>query len=308
MTLKAKGVALILSALFGSIFVHDAFGTDDDDDKPAATAAATNSVNGGNTRYGLFDWLDHRSAYTQEVFPEPFLVDDMALEDNEIELTYMHTKGDGLQSDSGSVELQKGFGLLTLQVEVPYEANQFPGGTAQGFGSIDLGARYPIYQYVSANGFVDSTFGIAMEAEIPISRRLNRNDEVQPQVFNLLKLGAHFTAQTVFGYSTLLGGGDDGGLRTLEYGTSLAYAIPRAELALPGVQETFAMFELADETELNKDDPGENSLLGDVGFRVRLKSAGEMQPSLGAAYIFPIDHGAREELHWGVIVSMIFEF
>ena len=43
---------------------------------------------------------------------------------------------------------------------------------------------------------------------------MSRNRGIGPEVFNALKLGQHFTIQTVLGYSTLLGGGDDGGAQT----------------------------------------------------------------------------------------------
>ena len=39
-----------------------------------------------------------------------------------------------------------------------------------------------------------------------------------------------------------------------------------------------------------------------------MKAIGEVQPGFGLGYVFPIDSGAREKLHWGVIVSLIFEF
>ncbi len=271
-------------------------------------ASATNAADGPDTRYGLFNGLDHRSAYTQEVFPEPFLVDDMALEDNEIEFTWLHTKGSGQQSDTGTVEFQKGFGLMTLQAQVSYERNALFDQTAQGVSDVELGARYPLYQYVSANRMIDATFGAAMEGSIPVHLAVSPNAEIVPQIFNDLKLGEHFTVQSVLGYSTLFGGGDEGGLRSFEYGFSFGYAIPHRQLPLPGVQQFIPMFELVGETELNKDDPGQNSLLGDVGFRAKASPIGDVQPSLGVGWVFPIDSGGSAELHWGVIVSLIFEF
>ena len=133
-------------------------------------------------------------------FPEPFLVDDMALEDNELEFTWLHTKGGSQQSDTGSVEIQKGFGLLTLQAEVPYERNAAPDQTTHGIGNIELGARYPLYQFVSTDRIVDATFGAAMEGGIPADSTVSRNAEVEPQIFNDLRLGGHFTVQSVLGW------------------------------------------------------------------------------------------------------------
>jgi hypothetical protein len=301
-------VARAAGVLFAFAFVHAVAGPDADNQPAPAASGTTNAAGLTDTRYGLFDGLDHRSAYTLEVFPEPFLVDDMALEDNEIQLTWLHTKGSGQQSDVGSIEFQKGIGLMTLELLVPFERDVSPEQTARGIGNIDLSARYPLYQYVSADRMVDATFGASMEGGIPVQMRVSRNAELLPQIFNDLKLGDHLTVQSVMGYSTLLGGGDEGGLRSFEYGFSFGYAIEHRNLPLPGVQQFTPMFEVAGETELNKEDPGENNLLGDVGFRAKLNHPGEAQPSLGFSWIFPLDIAGRAELHWGVVVSLIFDF
>jgi hypothetical protein len=56
-------------------------------------AAAQKTASG--TRYGLLDLLDHRSAYGQGAFPEPFLVDDSDLETGEARLDWLH-KGEAI--------------------------------------------------------------------------------------------------------------------------------------------------------------------------------------------------------------------
>ena len=68
------------------------------------------------------------------------------------------------------------------------------------------------------------------------------------------------------------------------------------------------MLELSGGTELNKEDRGHTSILGDVGFRANLKTAGPVQPRLGVAFVFPIDRGAREDVNWGVVTSLVFEY
>src|SRR5262249_13526711 len=83
----------------------------------------------GDTRYGLFNGLDRRSAYGVGVFPEPFLVDDSDLEPNEFRLDWLHTRGPGQHSDSGKAEIEKGFGQLTIELEVPYEYTVTDGDT-----------------------------------------------------------------------------------------------------------------------------------------------------------------------------------
>jgi hypothetical protein len=283
-----------------------------------ATAAPEQAVSSDGTRYGLFDWLDHRSAYGQGAFPEPFLVDDSDLEVNEARFDWLHTKSESGQSDLVTGEVEKGFGLLTLEVEVPFERDtsfgvdpttgQGANSTVQGMSNVDLGARYPFYQFVSSGGLLDATFGAAIEVGIPTNSPVSKNTEVVPKVFADLKLGDHFTLQSILGYSMLYGGGDEGGLHTFEYGFVLGYTIPHEQLPLVYVQQFIPVFELSGETELNKDNPGHNSLLGNLGFRLNLKTMGQVQPRLGLGFIFPVDQGAREDVHQGIVTSLIFEY
>ena len=114
-------------------------------DEPAAPAPPPDS------RYGLFNQLDHRSSYAQDVFPEPFLVDDSAAEDDEARLDWLHTTADASKSDVITAEVEKGFGLLTLEIEVPYERDVQGGDVSQGVGNIDLGARYQNLALARAN-------------------------------------------------------------------------------------------------------------------------------------------------------------
>lgn len=305
MSVKATVLACSLSLCSLFVLVHSASGADADDAPPAATTNANGSV---DARYGLFDGLDHRSVYTQEVFPEPFLVDDMAWEDSELEFTWLHTKASGNQTDIGTGEIQKGIGMLTLEVEFPYERDAGPGQTDEGIAPIDLGARYPLYQFVSANRFVDATFGVGMEGSIPVHLALGRDAEIEPQIFNTLALGQRFTIQTVLGYSMLFGGhDDDDGDREFEYGFSFAYALPCGNVA-PGVQQLIPMFEIDGDRGLNHDEARQNDVLADAGFRLQLKHIDELQPNVGVAYVFPLDREARNDVHWGFIVSLIFDF
>jgi hypothetical protein len=260
-----------------------------------------------DTRYGLFNWLDHRSEYGQGVFPEPFLVDDSGLESAEARLDWLHTAAGSQHNDEVKAEAEQAFGLVTFELEVPFEREASPNGTSQGIGNIDLGARCPFYQFVSANRWFDSTFGVAAEVGIPTDSEVSQNAELVPKLFNDLKVG-DFTLQTVLGYSTLFGPAPDGGLQVFEYGFTFGYTIPHRLLSLPAVQEFIPMFELVGETELNQDNPGQNSLLGNVGFRLDLKAIGQIQPRPGVGFVFPINDAAREEVHWGVITSLVFEF
>jgi hypothetical protein len=194
-----------------------------------------------------------------------------------------------------------------LELEAPYEMDRAAGTTTEGFDNIDFGARAPFYQFVSPKGLVDTTFGAAAEVGIPTHSSLSKNAELVPKFFNDTKMG-NFTAQSIFGYSRLFGPGEDGGLQTFEYGFVFGYTIQHEQLPLPYVLQTIPLLELMGETELNKADPGHNSLLGNAGFRFNLKTIGPVQPRPGIGFIFPMDSGAHEDTHWGVITSLVFEF
>ena len=269
--------------------------------------AAVSPVSPADARYGLFQFLDHRSEYGQGVFPEPFLVDDSDLEPNEVRFDWLHTEANGSRSDSGKAEIEKGFGLMTLELEVPYERDRAGGETTQGFNNIDLGARYPFYQFVSVNGLIDATFGAGIEVGIPTGSALSKNAELVTKLFNDLKVG-NFTAQSILGYSMLFGPGDAGGLRTFEYGFVFGYTISHNPLPLPYVLEVIPFLELSGETGLNGDEAGHNSLLGNAGLRFNLKAIGRVQPRPGIGFVFPVDSGARADTHWGVITSLVFQF
>ena len=273
------------------------------------TAAASTLAGNPDTRYGLFNGLDHRSSYGQDVFPEPFLVDDSDLEDNEARVDWLHTQANRLQNDTVTAEVEKGVGQMTFEIEVPCEHEVTPGeSTESGVGNIDLGARYPLYEYVAANGSFDTTFGTAVEVGVPVNSAVSKNTELVPKVFNDLRVGDHFTLQSIFGYSTLFGGGGDGGLQTIESGFVFGCTLQHREFPIPGVQQFIPMFELVGDTAMNQDDSGQTRLVGDAGFRANLKAIGVVQPRLGLAFIFPMNNDARADVRWGIVTSLVFEY
>jgi hypothetical protein len=273
--------------------------------QPAVTSADM-TASTPNTRYGLFGWLDHRSSYGQGVFPEPFLVDDSDLEENEFRLDWIHSKAGASRSDVLHPEFEHGFGLLTVEIEASYEWDRSPDGAVEGTGNINIGARYPIYQYVAPSGFFDTTFGVAIEVGIPTLSSLSRNTELVPKIFNDLRIGSHVTLQSVLGYSMIYGPGDDGGLNSFEYGFVLGYTFQHKELPIPGVEQFIPVFELSGEKELNHDVT--SSLIANVAFRVNLKAIGRIQPRVGVGYFFPLNETARQDVHHGIYTSLIFEF
>jgi hypothetical protein len=275
-----------------------------------ASATSNASMAAPDSRYGWFGLLDHRSGYGLGVFPEPFLVDDSDLEPNEFRLDWLHTKAGGTHSDMFKAEIEKSFGIVTFELEVPFERDRdgAAGQTTKGFDNVDVGARLPIYQFVSNSGFIDNTIGLGIEAGIPTNSKVSKNTELVPKVFDDLRLGTHFTVQSVLGYSQLFGSGDEGGLASFEYGFVFGYTIHNKELPIPGVQQIIPVFELSGETQVNKDDPGHNSLVGNAAIRVNLDAIGPVQPRLGVGFVFPIDRGAREDVHAGIYTSMVFEY
>ncbi len=272
---------------------------------PAVTATASDADT--DTRYGLFNGLDHRSQYGLGVFPEPFAVDDSDLEVNELRADWFYQRSaDHERSHVMTAEIEKGFGNLTLEVEIPFEIDTAPHTrNVTGFDNIDVGARYPLYQFVSRDGFFDTTFGVAAEVGIPVQTAFSKNTEIVPKVFNDTKIG-NFTLQTLAGYSMLRGGGGaDEGLNNLEYGVVLGYAIQQP---WSGVEQFIPVTELIGEHQLNHVDAGHNSISADAGFRVNLKAIGRWQPRLGVVYVFPLDRGARADAHSGLFTSLVFEF
>jgi hypothetical protein len=300
-----SGLALVLT-------MSSALRADDGIGGPQITTGAATTAATASARYGLFNWLDHRSVYGQGPFPEPFLVDDSDGEQNEARVDWFHTGGPGNQhTDDVHGEVEKGFGPLTLELETDWVRQSMSGQIASGMDNVDLGARIPFYQYVSADGNIDSSFGTALEVGIPTHTQISHNTEVVPKLFNDLQLYQDFTLQSIIGYSTLLGDGGDGttgGLQTFEYGFVFGYTIEHEKLAIPGLQQLIPVFELNGGKELNQANPGHDSLTGDVGFRANLDAIGPIQPRLGIVFVFPIDNGASQDQTWGIDTSLVFEY
>jgi hypothetical protein len=271
--------------------------------------AAANSWTSQNARFGLFDWLDHRSGYYQDGFPQALIVDDTSLEpEGELELNELHTGAGSQHSDVMSVEFQKSVGVVTFELELPYERISNADGLAKGIGGIEFQARCPVYQYMSGNGFFDNTMGAIGGAGIPVWSPVSRNTELEGGLFDDVKLGDHFTVQSVLGYDQLFGGGDDGGLEEFDYGLVFAWRISHEEMPLPGIERFTPMFEIKGELGLNQDEAGQNNVLGNMGFRADFRSIAGLEPSLGLSYVFPMSSAARDEVHWGVAVNVTIGF
>lgn len=258
-----------------------------------------------STRY-FFGLLDHRSSYGQGILPEPMIVDETDAE-TEIRLDWFHAKAGSARTDEAKIELEKNFGPVTFEIEVPYEREASPEGVEKGVGNIDIGVRSAVFQYVSPSGFIDTTFGVGFEFGIPTTSQVSKNAEYVPKIFNTLRIGSHLSLQSIAGYSILAGPGEDSGLHTFEYGFVLGWTFQHKELPIPGVQQFIPMFEVSGEKQLNHGE-SHNSVIANAGFRVNLKAIGELQPRIGVGYVFPMNQVAREDIHHGIYTSLVFEF
>jgi len=120
------------------------------------------------------------------------------------------------------------------------------GHVSDGVGNIELGARHPFYQFVSDNDFFDTTLGGAIELGIPVHSTVSKNTELVPKIFNDLRLGNHFTMQTILGHSTLFRRRKGRrGHRWWNTAFDFGYSIPHQQLRIPHVQQLVPLFELS---------------------------------------------------------------
>ena len=285
----------------------------------AATAASafTQNDSSADTHYGWFSSLDYRSQYGQFWFPEPFRMDETDV-DNEVRFDWVHQAGHGKVTDDSHFEIEKAFGVTTVELEIPYQSETVPttdsltGVTSKertrGVGNIEISVRRPIYQYVSHDGFYDNTIGVGLELGLPTYSPVSQNTEGVVKMFDALRLGEHFSLQTMGGFSLLMGPGDAGGDQTFEYGVVAGYDIARKDLALPHVEQLIPILELKGETGLSGENAGHNNVSGTVGLRANFDAIGPLQPRIGLGYIFPIDQAARNDFKWGIVTSIVFEY
>lgn len=275
--------------------------------EPLTPATAPSRGENGDHRY-MLGLLDDRSTYGTFWFPEPLSGPEMDV-DRELRVDFFHGEGHGHRQDQVVGEFEYAIGLLTLEVEVPYERQVENGDTTDGLGSIELAARHPIFQYVAADGSWDYTLVAGLEVAIPTGSDVSKDTEIVPKLGQLIRIGKHVSVQATVGYSFLIGP-EEGGTNTIEYSAALGYDIDRQTLPLPGIEHLIPLFEINGDNVAEGPDSGQNALFGTVGVRFNFKSIDGLpaQPRLGVGYVFPLDQGAREELRWGIITSLIFEY
>ncbi len=267
------------------------------------------------SRYAL-GLLDQRSRYGSFWFPEPLRAPETDI-DREIRFDYFHGENHRFQTDEALFELEYNFGLLTLELGIPYvheressfeaASGRTVRGGSDGIGSIELAARHPVFQFVSDDNFFDYTLVGAFEVAVPSGSDISKDSELVPQLYQLFRFGEHFSVQTSIGYSAIIGP-EEGGTNTLEYDVVVGCNLEHEELPLPGVERMIPLFELNGTRGLSHGSNGNNALFGTAGARFNLAPIGAAQPRIGVGYVFPIDQGARDQLDWGIITSLVFEF
>ncbi|MDA8429680.1 MAG: hypothetical protein M0T70_10540 [Geobacteraceae bacterium] len=282
-----------------------------------AASAVTQDGTAADTHYGWFGSLDYRSQYGQFWFPEPFRLDETDV-DNEVRFDWVHQAGHGKVTNDSHVEIEKAFGVTTFELEIPYQSetdtttDPLSGLTSKertrGVGNIEISVRRPIQQFVSSDGFCDNTVGVGLELGLPSYSPVSQNTEGVVKAFDALRLGEHFSLQTMGGFSLLMGPGDAGGDQTFEYGAVAGYSLARKDLALPHVEQLIPIVELKGERGLKGENAGQNNLTGTVGLRANFDAIGPLQPRIGVGYIFPIDQAARNDFKWGIVTSLVFEY
>jgi hypothetical protein len=281
----------------------------------ATAAAPEDAASSDSQRYGPFGLLDRRSTYGTYFFPEPLRADEMDI-DREFRIDYFHGENQNRQEDEVKAELEWNFGLLTIEAELPYEresesevdpiSGMISHNNSDGIGNIALAARFPVFECVDPVRHWDYTLAAGLEVAIPSGSKISKDTEIVPTIFNLIRVGQHLSIQASAGYSMLIGP-EEGGTNTLETDLVCGYNLDHNELPLPHVLSTVPIFELNNETTLSGDENWNNALFGTIGARFNFESLGPAQPRLGLGYVFPIDHGARGEMDWGVVVSVVFE-
>jgi hypothetical protein len=90
------------------------------------------------------------------------------------------------------------------------------------------------------------------------------------------------------------------------YGASLGYQISHNQLSLPLTEKIIPLLELDGQTPFSGN--GQDSLFGVAGIDINFKSVKELQPTVEIGYEFPLDQGARDQLHWGIVTEFLLEF
>ena len=286
----------------------------DDDDQPKAPDARTPPAPAGRYLFGL---LDSRSSYGRDFFPDTFIGPEFDRE-TQVELEYAHGQKQDLPSNEGGVEFEWNFlGQFTLAGELGYDSEheqnarvagagsgKASGENADGFERVDLALYHPVFEFVSKDGWFDYTAVTRFDVGIPTRTAISGNDaQLTPYLGQLLSFGEHVSLEVWTGPQFTLAPRQT---NQLIYGASCGYRITQTQMALPMTRSVTPILELDGQAPFSNG--GQGVLFGVAGFNWQAKVIGELHPRVNLGYQFPLDQGARDQLHWGIVTEVFFDF
>jgi hypothetical protein len=287
-----------------ALFLDD----DDDDDKKPAPAAAP-----GSGRY-FFGLLDHDSIYGKDFFIDPLIGPDFDA-DRQVEVDYAHSEKRGVVDE----EIDGGFqwnviGELTIAAEAGWESDHEsisgdsndPDDSAGGNGAenVDLAVYHPIFQFVTANDFLDYSAVARLDIGIPTRTPVSSDDaQLTPYLGQLLRIGDHVCIEAWTGSQFTL---VPHPINQFIYGGLLGYTLTREQLPLPLTDRFTPFFEFDGQTPYSAS--GQEALFGIAGLDYYFKPLGDVQPSIEIGCELPLDQGGRDQTDWGILTQITLDF
>jgi hypothetical protein len=296
---------------------------DDADDKPAADTnpATTPQAAAAPASERCFPGLlDHRSSYGNDFFHDPFLGPEFDAE-RQIQFDWIHGQAPALGTDQVDGGFQWNLaGQLTIAADFGWQSDrssgQRPGNrtatatednprrSTSGLQAVDLAAYHPLYQYVSPDKRFDYTAAARIDLGIPTRTPASATDvQLTPYLGQLLRLGDHISVEAWTGSQFTIGPRQT---TYFIYGLSCGYVIPHTQLPIPCTDSLTPIVELDGKTPFSGD--ARESLFAVTGFDLGFPNAGPAEPHLEIGYEFPLDQGARTQLHWGIIAELFVQF
>jgi hypothetical protein len=282
---------------------------EDQDDRPTTTTTSPQS-----TRYFL-GLLDSRSSYGHDFFHDPLIGPEFDAE-QQIELDYAHAEAAGFRENDIDAGFQwNPIGQLTFAGEFGWDSeHQFtPDGgdgddpeneNSSGFENVDLAVYHPIFQFVTSDNLLDYSAVVRFDISIPTRTPVSSTDvQLTPFIGHLLRIGQHLSLEAWTGPQFIIAPNQ---INTLIYGGSFGYIIPHNDFPIPFTDQLTPIFELDGQAPFSPS--GAESLFGVAGFQLSFKSIDEAQPQIEIGYQFPLDSGARSQLHWGILAQVFLGF
>jgi hypothetical protein len=264
----------------------------------------------------FFGLLDHRSMLNREFFIDSFIGPQLD-PGTEFEFDYLHGEKRGVRNDEVDAEFEYNpVGQLTIAGEFGWDsqhgATPLAGvendiddrASESGLEDVDLAIYHPVFQYVSKDGNFDYTAEVRIDLGIPTRGSPESRDVIiTPYLGHLLRLGDHISIEAWTGTKLPIAPhpADE-----FTYGACLAYVFPRHSLPLPFTDRIAPQIEIDGLSPMSR--ATKESLFAVAGFDLSLNKSGNMQPHLALGYEFPIDQGARDQLHWAVLAQLVFDF